>query len=152
MIQAILDNLEGSNEKTAEAAVRDGLSSIEVLLMKRGKEGEVLFAGEPGDKDSGLSVMNVPDNVQGQKIAMERLKLPHIFCTPWNRANTIRELEEKNRRQLPQWQMCPWLQGELILMLDQDGRGELNGYTLQYTFEKGLEYERKEESDAGERV
>ena len=152
MIQAILDNLEGSNEKTAEAAVRDGLSSIEVLLMKRGKEGEVLFAGEPGDKDSGLSVMNVPDNVQGQKIAMERLKLPHIFCTPWNRANTIRELEEKNRRQLPQWQMCPWLQGELILMLDQDDRGELNGYTLQYTFEKGLEYERKEESDAGERV
>lgn len=151
-IQAILDNLEGSGEKAAEAAVRDGVSSIEVLLMKMGEEGKVLFPGESGDESIGLSVTEVPDSVQGRKIAMERLKLPHIFCAVWNRDHTIRELEEKNRRQLAQWQMSPWLQGELILMLDSDGRGELNGYTLQYTFEKGLEYERKEVKDGGEGV
>ncbi len=151
-IQAILDNLEGSSEKTAEAAVRDGVSSIEVLLMKMGEEGKVLFPGESGDKSIGLSVMETPDSVQGRKVAMERLKLPHVFGAVWNRDKTIRELEEINRRQLPQWQMSPWLQGELILMLDSDGCGELNGYTLQYTFEKGLEYERKEEKDGGEGV
>lgn len=151
-IQAILDNLEGSGEKTAEAAVRDGVSSIEVLLMKMGEEGKVLFLGESGDENIGLSVMEVPDSVQGRKIAMERLRLPHTFCAAWNREHTIRELEEKNRRQLAQWQMSPWLQGELILMLDSDGCGELNGYTLQYTFEKGLEYERKEDKDGGEGV
>lgn len=151
-IQAILDNLEGSGEKTAEAAVRDGVSSVEVLLMRRGEDGKVLFPGESADEDFCLSVMEVPDSVQGRKIAMERLKLPHVFCAVWNRDHTIRELEEKNRRQLPQWQMSPWLQGELILMLDSDGCGELNGYTLRYTFEKGLEYERKEERDGGEGV
>ncbi len=151
-IQAILDNLEESSEKTAEASVRDGVSSIEVLLMKRGEEGKVLFPGEAADEGFGLSVMEVPDSVQGRKIAMERLKLPHVFGAAWNRDKTIRELEEKNRSQLPQWQMSPWLQGELILMLDSNGCGELNGYTLQYTFEKGLEYERKEEKDGGEGV
>lgn len=144
-IQAILDNLEGSSEKMAEAGVRDGVSSIEVLLMKKGRDGEIFFPGESLDKASGLSALRAPDHVQGRKIAMERLRLPHVFCAAWNRGDTIRELEEKNRKELPEWQLSPWLQGELILVLDQEGRGELNGYTLRYTFEKGLEYERKGE-------
>lgn len=83
---------------------------------------------------------------------MQRLKLPHVFCTNWNRDKTIRELEAKNRRELSQWQLCPWLQGELILLLDRENKGELNGYTLAYSFERGLEYERKENEDAGEGV
>lgn len=146
-IQAILDNLEGSSEKMAEAGVRDGVSAIEILLMKKGKDGEIRFLSDAADKISGLSSMRMPDSAQGRKIAMERLKLPHIFCTDWNRDKTVRELEEKNRKELPEWQMSPWLQGELILMLDQENRGELLGYTLQYTFEKGLEYKRKEEEE-----
>lgn len=50
------------------------------------------------------------------------------------------------------WQLSPWLRGELILLLGQDNRAELNGYLLSYSFEKGLEYKRKEEEDAGERI
>lgn len=152
MMQAILDNLEGSSEKMAEAGVRDAVSSIEVLLMKRGAAGEILYFEEDGGNLSALSAMQAPDSVQGRRIAMQRLKLPHVFCSVWNRNDTIRELEEKNRRELPQWQLSPWLQGELILLLDQENQGELNGYTLRYSFEKGLEYEKKEEKDAGDGI
>lgn len=150
MMQAFLDNMEGSSEKMAEAGVRDGVSSIEVLLMKRGNAGEILFTGE--NKELRLRATDVPDSIQGRRIAMERLKLPHVFCTLWNRNKTILELEEKNSRELAQWQLSPWLHGELILMLDQQNQGELNGYALQYSLEKGLEYEKKEEKDAGKGV
>ncbi len=152
MIQGFLDNVESSSEKMAEVGVRDGVSSIEVLLMKRGEDGEILFTGENEEKGFRLWAMEVPDCIQSRRIAMERLKLPHLFCTPWNRNETIRELEEKNRMELAQWQLSPWLHGELILVLDQKNRGELNGYVLQYSQEKGLEYEKKEEEDAGKGV
>ncbi len=142
-MQAILDNLEGSSEKMAEARVRDGVSSIEVLLMKRGKDGEILFLGEEMGEDSALSPMRVPDSEQGRKIAMQRLKLPHVFCAECSdRDDIVSELKEKNKRELPEWQLSPWLQEEVILVLDQENRGELNGYTLRYSLEKGLEYER----------
>lgn len=152
IMQGMLDNLEGSSDKMAEAGVRDAASSIEVLLMKKGGEGEILFPEEYTENASGLSAMEVPDSARGRRIAMQRLKLPHVFCADWSRDKTIRELEEKNRRELPEWQLSPWLQGELILLLDQENRGELNGYTLKYSLEKGLEYERKEDEDAGEGV
>lgn len=152
IMQGMLDNLEGSSDKIAEAGVRDAVSSIEVLLMKKGKEGEIVFTEEDTEKASGLSAVQVPDSAQGRRIAMQRLKLPHVFCADWRRDKTIRELEEKNRRDLSEWQLSPWLQGELILLLDQENRGELNGYTLEYSYERGLEYERREEEDAGEGV
>lgn len=151
-MQAILDDPESSSETMAEASVRDAVSSIEVLLMKKGEDGEVLFVGEDTESGFGLSVFSVPDDAQGRKVAMQRLKLPHVFCTEWNRNHTIQELEEKNRRELSQWQLCPWLQGELILLLDKNNQAELNGYALRYSFEKGLEYERREENHAGEGI
>ena len=41
--------------------------------------------------------------------------------------------------------MSPWLRGELVLLLDENNQTELNDYRLFYSFEKGLEYERKED-------
>lgn len=153
IMQGMLDNLEGSSDKMAEAGVRDAVSSIEVLLMKKVKEGEILFLEKEAGKTAALSAVQVPDSAQGRRIAMQRLKLPHVFCADSrSRDKTIRELEEKNRRELSEWQLSPWMQGELILLLDQENRGELNGYTLEYSFERGLEYERREKADAGEGV
>ncbi len=151
-MQGMLDNLEGSSDRMAEAGVRDAVSSIEVLLMKKGTEGEILFLENADGEASGLSSLWPPDNEQGRRIVMQRLKLPHVFSADWNRDTTIRELEEKNGRELTQWQVSPWLQGELILLLDQENRGELNGYILEYSFERGLEYGRKEVEDAGEGI
>lgn len=151
-MQGMLENGENSSDKAAEAGVRDAASAVEILLMKRGEGGEILYVREGAGEDLGLRAFEVPDNIQGRRIAMQRLKLPHALCMGYNKYATIEQLEEMNRRQLAQWQLCPWLQGELIFLLDQENRGELNGYLLHYSFEKGLEYERKEKTDAGEGV
>lgn len=149
-IDNILDNQESSSDKIAEASVRDGISSIEVLLMKKGVGEEILFVGENSKKEIKLLSTRVPDHKEGRRVATQRLKLPHIFS--YDRADVIRELEDKNRKELAEWQMSPWLQGELILLLDENGQVELNGYLISYSFEKGLEYKKKEEENGGKGV
>lgn len=151
-IENILDDPEGSSEKIAEASVRDGVSSIEVLLMKKGTDENVLFVQEVPERIFVLSRMRVPTDTEGRKVAMQRLRLPHIFSCSWEKREVIQELEDKNRKELPEWQQSPWICGELVLLLDENNRTVLNGYGLSYSFEKGLEYERKEGCDAGEGI
>ena len=74
---------------------------------------------------------------------MQRLRLPYVFGLGSKKKETIRELEDKNKKELSPWQLSPWLKGELILLLDQDNQGELNDYKLSYSLEKGLEYRSK---------
>lgn len=52
-------------------------------------------------------------------------------------------LEEKNIKELSMWQQSPWIHGELVLLLNEQNQAELNGYRLSYSFEKGLEYEKR---------
>lgn len=147
-IENILDNEEETSEKYADASVRDATSAIEVLLMKRNKDGDIVFVEENTEKMPLLSSMRVPTVSEGRMVATQRLKLPYIFCSPSNLNKTIDELEDKNRKELAEWQQSPWLHGELILLLDNNNRAELNGYKLSYSFERGLEYEQKEEENA----
>jgi len=151
-IDALLYNPEKSDEKLSETCVRDGESSIEVLLMKQNGEGKILFVDEEPQTAQGILPMDVPDHRQAHKIARQRLRLPHVFSTLWNIDNTIKELEETNMKELAQWQQSPWIRGELILLLNKDNQAELNGYLLTYSYDKGLEYERKEENNARERI
>ena len=145
-----LDNGEDSSEKYAEASVRDGVSSIDVLLMKReeGSDSAIVPVGKVLEKGIKLAGERIPEGDQGRMVSMQRLRLPHIFSSEWNRREVIRELEERNKKELSQWQLSPWLRGELILLLDQDGRTQLRDYILSYSFEKGLEYVRKEGENA----
>lgn len=144
----LLFNPEESEEKVAEASVRDGVSSLEVLLMKRNVDGDIVFATEDYLDKPPVSPLREPDSETARQIAMQRLKLPHLFSTSWKMSSSaIRELENRNRKELAQWQRSPWLRGELILLLDQDNCVELNEYQLTYSFEKGLECTRKEETD-----
>ncbi len=142
-LENILDNAEESSEKIAEASVRDGASSIEVLLMKEGKDETVLFAEGDFSKSFIGSKTQVPISTEGRMIAMQRLRLPHVFACSWNKRDTIRELEEKNIKELSMWQQSPWIHGELVLLLNEQNQAELNGYRLSYSFEKGLEYEKR---------
>lgn len=151
-INNMLDTSEESGEKAAEASVRDSASSVEVLLMKENAEGDILFVKSGINKMPVLSAFRIPDHKEGRMVAMQRLRLPHIFCSIWNKGAIIEELEERNRTKLAEWQLSPWIRGELVLLLDQDNRTELNGYILSYSFEKGLEYKRKEDEDAGEGI
>lgn len=143
----LLVNPEESEERVAEASVRDGVSSLEVLLMKKKTDRDIVFVTEDYLDRPPVSPLREPDSETARLIAMQRLKLPHLFSTSWQISSTIRELENRNIKELAQWQRSPWLHGELILLLDQDNCTELNGYQLSYGFEKGLECNRKEEAD-----
>lgn len=140
-IENILRNQDTTDERYAESSVRDAASSIEVLLMKRGEDDKIVFVDE-SHGEFYFDSWAVPDFEVGKKIAQERLRLPHVFC--YNERKVIDELEERNIKELSTWQKCPWLQGELILLLDQEGKTELNGYILSYDGEKGLVCIRKD--------
>lgn len=142
-IENILDNPETSSEKTAEASVRDGASSIEVLLMKKGADEDILFVSKTFEKTPALSSTRTPTSAEGRMVAMQRLRLPYVFSCSEVREKTIEELRDKNRRELPEWAQSPWIHGELVLLLDENNQTELNGFRLSYSFEKGLEYERE---------
>ena len=125
--------------------MRDSLSAIEVLLMKKMEDGAICFVNGAYSNVL-LNGSELPDLEMGKKIARERLKLPYVFCYNAKvRNRTIDELEERNIKELSVWQKCPWLDGELILLLDQDNKTELNGYILSYSMEQGLRYARKDE-------
>ena len=151
-IDDLLCNAENSAEKLSEACVRDGESAIEVLLMKKDEDGNICFVEEGVPAAKGFSAQQVPESTAGRKIAMQRLRLPGVFHTLWNIENTIKELEDINRRELAEWQQSPWIHGELVLLLDKNNQMELNGYLLSYSYEKGLEYRRKEEKDGGKGI
>lgn len=157
-IDDLLFNPERSEDKLAEACVRDGEASLEVLLMKKGADGKIFFVGEDSvsgdgfEAGDGFPAQQPPDSAAGRRIAAQRLRLPHLFSTVWNIDNTIKELEDINRRELAQWQQSPWIRGELVLLLDPNNQAGLGGYLLSYSYEKGLEYVREEGRDEREGV
>ena len=63
----------------------------------------------------------------------------------------IQELEEQNSGLLKEWQFAPMLEGELVLLLEEDLSAGLAGERLFYDREEGLTYG-KEEAHAGNGV
>ena len=132
-----------------EAAVRDGSPSITVLIMQEHKDGFISFF--PWQKEKGiLSPTHVPDEETARMIVRQRITLPLLFSKPWQEEKTIRELEELSRRKLPEWQNSGWLNGELILLFNEDLYTELRGQRLRYTQAYGLILERKDDENGPE--
>ena len=131
------------SESQARAAVRDGDPSIEVLVMMRCRDGSVRFlpwqeggAAVPTDRP--------PSREESRAIARQRLRLPGYFSRRWAIDDVIGELEEQNRRFLAQWQQAPMLDGELVLLLDEELSARLAGTRIVYDRERGLTYGKEE--------
>ena len=97
-----------------------------------------------------VSLARMPSFEEAVTLARQRLKLPWALCTPWTIDRTIAELEEETRTAAPEWQQSPWLQGELLLLLDEGGEKTLNGYRLRYDPALGLMCEKTGENIAKE--
>lgn len=120
-----------------EAAVRDAADSIEVHLLWQDSDGCLRFM--PWINDSvRLSRSTVPDDETARMIACQSVRLPPALCADWQIMNTIRELEEINRRIIPLWQESFWLKGSLCLILDEHFSAKLCGYLLTYDRYDGL--------------
>ena len=147
----VLDNWMNGEQKgteaAARAAVRDGDPSVEVLLMVRYEDGSVHFL--PWQEEGRAVAADCPPcQADSVSIARQRLRLPGYFSKRWTVDRVINELEEQNRRLLPEWQQAPMLKGELVLLLDENLTTHLSQTVLRYDRRDGLTWQ-KEEADEG---
>ena len=124
------------NDSQAEASVRDGTSSIEVLALKLYRDGTIGFLDDR--KLSGAMTEE-----ECRRIASQILRLPSRFSGKWCIDNTIAELENKCKPYTSAWQKQYWLKDKLVLFFDENNETELAGYKLRYDFIYGLTYEKE---------
>lgn len=149
VIDSLFYEEDSMGERQAEATVRDGVQSIEVLVLKYGKDG--LLHTVTDGKTLALAPNEMPSKEEARMIAKQSLRLPHIFSQPWMMEKTIEELERIRQTTLKEWCSSPRVGRELFLLLDENGGATLAGMKLVYDGEMGLRYE-KEEEDGGKSV
>lgn len=138
-----LENSVGDNEDKALAAVRDGISSIEVIILVAYSDGTLGFLPWNSNEKRYLAGICPPEN-DCRLIAQQKLRLPTIFSQVWNVDRTIEELEQMDRY-LTGFQKSHWLKGELVLLLNENLTNELCGYHISYSRDNGLAYIKMEE-------
>jgi CRISPR-associated endonuclease/helicase Cas3 len=135
-MHGLLDNHVGDRESDALARVRDGESSIAVLLMIQSEPGNVEFLPWQS-RGERFPMDHVPSEDECRKILLQKVQLPRPLSV-YRYDACVAELEKRNLDYLEEWQHSRWLKGELILLLDQDMRAELCGYRLHYDRNYGL--------------
>jgi CRISPR-associated endonuclease/helicase Cas3 len=140
-MHGLLDHDIGDRESDAQARVRDGESSISVLLMIQTEEG---FAGflpwqSEGEK---IPMDHVPSEDESKKILLQKVQLPRALSV-YRYDECVAQLEKQNREYLEEWQRSRWLQGELVLLLKENLTTELCGFALSYSRQYGLVCEKE---------
>lgn len=138
-IHGILDHDIRDRESDALARVRDGESSISVLIMVdigNGYAGFVPWQSK-GEK---IPVNHVPSEEECRKILLQRVQLPRPLSV-YRYDECVAELEARNVACLEEWQYAKKLSGELVLMLTSELTAELCGFRLYYDEHYGLCYE-----------
>ncbi|WP_168220797.1 CRISPR-associated helicase Cas3' [Streptomyces sp. RFCAC02] len=133
---------DADDSPAGQAQVRDGRPAVEVLVVRRRDDG-TLTTLPWLDKGAGLElpVDRVPPLEAALAAARCGLRLPIEFSDPEVTDRAIAELEET---WVKPWQgkESPWLDGQLILQLDEDCRTRLAGFSLHYSERDGLEVTR----------
>ena len=134
-IHGLLDR--SVNDSLAEASVRDGAASIEVLLMKLNNDGAICLlddtklSGEFSDEEC-------------ERIASQILRLPGVFSSKWCIDRALTGLEQKTKPYMQLMNKHYLLKNKLFLFLDENNEAELAGYKLRYDRSDGLKYERSD--------
>ncbi|NJP67122.1 CRISPR-associated helicase Cas3' [Streptomyces spiramenti] len=139
---------DADDSPTGRAQVRDSGENLEVLVVQRLADGSLRTLPWLRRGDGGLSLpMDFPPPVKAAKaVAGSALTLPGVLCHPGAIDRTIQELEQEA---FPGWQVkeCPWLAGELVLVLDEDCQTRLTGFQLKYDEKDGLRVARPDGSE-----
>jgi CRISPR-associated endonuclease/helicase Cas3 len=140
-MHGLLDHDVGNKESDAQARVRDGEPSIPVLLMVRLKNGNAGFLPwqSQGEK---IPMDHVPSEDESKKILLQKVQLPRALSV-YRFHECVEQLESQNREYLEEWHRSRWLQGELILLLEEDLTTELCGSALKYSRQYGLVCEKE---------
>ncbi len=138
-----LKNSVSDNENKALAAVRDGISSVEVIILIAYSDGTLGFLPWKSNGERYLPGV-CPSENDCRLIVQHKLRLPAVFCQIWNVDKTIEELEQMDRH-LTGFQKSHWLKGELVLLFDENLMGQLCGFRVSYSRDAGLTYEKIKE-------
>ncbi|WP_277743772.1 type I-E CRISPR-associated protein Cse1/CasA [Streptomyces sp. LX-29] len=127
------------DSRAGRAQVRDGDEGLEVLVVRRLRDGRLTTVPWLDGGRGGLELSRdfPPERRAAEAVAASAITLPWQFAKPWVIDRTIAELE---RFMVPAWQVkeCPWLAGELLLVLDEDCQTRLSGFVLRYSSADGL--------------
>lgn len=120
--------------------VRDAEESVEVIVLQRGRDGELRFLPGTGPSDELIPTIphaDIPTHVARQMAAA-------TVSLPWQmiRGKQFDAVEAALNACLDydNWDRSPWLRGQLALVLDGDGRAKVAGFNLEYSNRKGLMY------------
>ncbi len=136
LIGWLKDDIQSDTEEAGLAKVRDGLETMEVILVKR--KGDELYLLDDTTNISGDLTFAL-----AKKISQQTIRLPHIFC--YKTDKIIKELEERNKAELSHWQDDPWLRGSLGVILDEENCADLIGHKIRYDKKHGLKVGEEEE-------
>ena len=129
------------NDVKADAAVRYGTDSIEIILLKYDAKATLLSTLSASPEyfapDEALS------DDEALTVARQKLRLPLAFSASWSIDEIIAFLEKHSQQWVPLWLIHPILKGELFLILDENNQAQLNAYTVGYDLRLGFYFERK---------
>lgn len=127
------------SEVQAKAAVRDGEDTIEVIMVQADGEGfAVLLSGEK--KGIRIDMSRAPSVQEADLLAEQRIKLPLRLSKFYDVDQTENTLIGQMKRFVPEWMMQPALEGELVLILDQNGDAQMDQKTsLHYDNRIGMQ-------------
>ncbi|MFQ6197740.1 type I-E CRISPR-associated protein Cse1/CasA [Streptomyces sp. NPDC000405] len=132
---------DADDSGVGRAQVRDTEEALEVLVVQRAQDGRLTTVPWLDGGRGGLELPTdfVPSRRAAEAVAASALTLPGRFSHPGVIGRTISELEEFC---VEAWQVkeCPWLAGELLLVLDPDCQTRLSGYELSYSRAEGLRF------------
>lgn len=130
---------DAEDSRPGRAQVRDSEETLEVLVIQRTADGSLRTLPWLGKGRAGLELPEhaIPSLRACEAVAASALNLPWQFSSPWKIDATIDELE-KNVIDAWQAKECPWLAGELLLVLDENCQTRLAGCDLRYSQIDGL--------------
>ncbi|MET8345426.1 type I-E CRISPR-associated protein Cse1/CasA [Streptomyces microflavus] len=130
---------DADDSRSGRAQVRDSEESLEVLVVQRRADGRLTTVEW---LDGGRGGLDLPEHMPpphrtAEIVAACALTLPRALTHPGVIDRTIAELE---RFVVPAWQVkeCPWLAGELLLVLDEECQTHLSGLEVHYSADDGL--------------
>ncbi len=141
-----LDGNVHDQENIAMATVRDGISSVEVIVLVQHPDGSMGLLPWHSKGERYFRTV-CPLEEECKQIAQQKIKLPTMLSQQWNVDKTIQELEESNKY-LTGFQKSSWLKGELCLVLDEQLSARLMGFKIRYTKERGLSCIKEEDIDS----
>ena len=136
----LIDRSVFGNDTEAEASVRDGISSVEVLVVRRSADG-MLHLLPQENMQQALNPHILPDDETCRIIAAQKLRLPSALCQHYNLRSTVTALESQCGTVMQTWGLSPWLHGQLLLILDEGLKASVGAFRLTYDAETGLHYE-----------